>query len=265
MFFSINLSPAYNSVGELNGVLLLAHDNTEMHMANVRAETATQAKTNFSSNMSHEIRTPLNAVIGMTSIAKSANNIERKDYCLLKIDDASHHLLDVINDILDMSKIEASKFDLSKIDFNFEKMLQRVVNVINFRVEEKKQKFNVHICTDIPNYLYGDDLRLAQIITNLLGNATKFTPERGTVSLNAKLISEANDICTILFEITDTGIGISPEQHSGLFSSFQQAGESTSRKYGGTGLGLSISRNIIEMMGGKFIKRLSNEALELIE
>jgi hemerythrin-like metal-binding protein len=214
------------------------------------AEAASRAKSDFLANMSHEIRTPMNAIIGMTSIAKSSSDIERKDYCLNKIEDASVHLLGVINDILDMSKIEANRFELSFVEFDFEKMLRNVANIINFRVDEKKQKFTIHIDGNIPRYVIGDDQRLAQVITNLLGNAVKFTPEQGLVTLNTSLVGEEAGICTIQIEVTDTGIGISEEQQSRLFTSFEQAESSTSRKFGGTGLGLAISKRIVELMGG---------------
>jgi hemerythrin-like metal-binding protein len=216
-----------------------------------QAVQASKAKGDFLSNMSHEMRTPMNAIIGMTSIGQSAQDIERKDYCFGKIEDASTHLLGVINDILDMSKIEADKLELSAVNFNFEKMLQRVVNVINFRVGEKQQKFTVHIDRRIPPTLLGDDQRLAQVITNLLSNAVKFTPNQGTIHLEARHIEEKDDICTLQMEVTDNGIGISAEQQSRLFNSFQQADSSTSRNFGGTGLGLAISKRIVEMMGGE--------------
>jgi len=214
-------------------------------------EVASKAKSNFLANMSHEIRTPMNAIIGMTNIGKAAEDMERKNYSLLRIEDASQHLLGVINDILDVSKIESGKFELSPTDFNFEKMLISVVNVSTFRIDEKKQKFNVYVDRDIPPYLFGDDQRLAQVLTNLLGNAVKFTPEEGSISLNTFFMGEENGICKIKLSVTDTGIGISHEQQENLFQSFQQAESSTSRKFGGTGLGLAISKSIIEMMGGK--------------
>ena len=251
LFYSFRISPALDQKGEIIGVVVLLHDNTEMHNANVRAEAATQAKSNFLANMSHEIRTPMNAIIGMTSIGESSSDIERKDYCFTKIEDASNHLLGIINDILDMSKIEAGKFELSETEFDFEKMLQRVVNVINFRVDEKRQKFTVFIDGAIPKTLIGDDQRFAQVIANLLGNAVKFTPDEGAISLNTRFLGEDNGVCKIQIEVTDTGIGISPEQQAHLFTSFQQAENSTARKFGGTGLGLAISRNIVEMMDGK--------------
>jgi len=215
------------------------------------AEAASVAKSAFLANMSHEIRTPLNAIIGMTLIGTAAPAAERMKYCFSKIEDASKHLLGVINDILDMSKIESGKFELSPVEFFFEHMLRRTVGVANFRVEEKKQKLDVHIDPDIPTLLIGDDQRLAQVITNLLGNAIKFTPEHGEIGLAARLTGKEDGMCTIQFTITDTGIGISREQQANLFQSFHQADSHTSRKFGGTGLGLSISRSIVKMMGGE--------------
>jgi CheY-like chemotaxis protein/two-component sensor histidine kinase len=184
-------------------------------------------------------------------IGKSSDNLERKDYSLRKIDDASQHLLGVINDILDMSKIEANKFELSPAEFGFEKMLQRIVNVLTFRLDEKNQKLMIHIDSAIPHTLVGDDQRLAQVITNLLSNAIKFTPEQGAINLDACLSGEEDGLCTILFTVKDTGIGISAEQQKRLFQSFHQADSETTRKYGGSGLGLSISKNIVEMMNGR--------------
>ena len=215
------------------------------------AQSASKAKGNFLANMSHEIRTPLNAVIGMTSIARASHNIERKDYCLDKISESSSHLLNIINDILDMSKIEASKFELSFANFDFERMLKRVSDVIAFRVNEKQQEFIIHIDLNIPRFLNGDEQHLAQVITNLLGNAVKFTPEGGCIRLNAFLAEEENGVCTIQIAVIDSGIGISEEQQARLFSSFEQADSSISRKFGGTGLGLAISKRIVEMMDGR--------------
>ena len=214
------------------------------------ANTASRAKSEFLANMSHEIRTPMNAIIGMTSIAESTNNIEKKDYALGKIKDASNHLLDIINDILDMSKIEAEKFELSHISFVFEKMIKNIINVINFRIEERRQKFFINIGKDVPHVLIGDDQRLSQVITNLLSNAVKFTPDEGTISLDCQLLSEEEDICRLQISVQDTGIGISDEQKTRLFQSFVQAQTDTTRKFGGTGLGLAISKRIVTLMGG---------------
>jgi signal transduction histidine kinase len=213
--------------------------------------SANRAKSSFLSNMSHEMRTPLNAITGMTVIGRRAKDIERKNYALDKISDASTHLLGVINDVLDMSKIEANMLELSPIEFSFEKMLQKAVTVIGFRVNEKRQKLIVRFDNAIPRTIIADDQRLTQVVTNLLSNAVKFTPEEGSVTLNASLIGEENGLCTIQVTVSDTGIGISEEQQKRLFTSFQQAESNTTRKYGGTGLGLAISKRIVEMMDGK--------------
>jgi signal transduction histidine kinase/DNA-binding response OmpR family regulator len=217
-----------------------------------QSEAASEAKSSFLANMSHEIRTPMNAIIGMTSIGKSSSDAEKKDYAFEKIGIASAHLLRIINDILDMSKIEASKFELSPENFQFEKMLQRVVNVINFSLNERRQEMFVYIGCNIPRVLYGDEQRLAQVIANLLSNAVKFTPEEGTITVDTQLLKEEKDgACVVQVKVTDTGIGISAEQQARLFSAFEQAENSTSRKFGGTGLGLALSKRIVEMMGGK--------------
>ena len=219
--------------------------------AKEKADEDSRQKSAFLANMSHEIRTPMNAIIGMTYIGKTADDIPRKDYCLDKIENASQHLLGVINDVLDMSKIEANMFELSQVEFNFEKIITRVMNIIGFRAEEKKQKISVDVDKSIPYILIGDDQHLAQVITNLLGNAVKFTPEEGSIKLETLFIGEEDGICEIQVTVIDSGIGISEEQQKKLFRSFQQADSRTSRKFGGTGLGLVISKNIVEMMGGK--------------
>jgi len=241
----------FSMVTMIRRMLHTITEKSDLIEAKELAERDSRAKSSFLANMSHEIRTPLNAIIGMTNIGKSAPDMERTRYCFAKICDASKHLLGVINDILDMSKIEANKFELSETEFDFDKFLQRVVNVVNFRAEERQQKLNIHIDSDIPKNLIGDDQRLAQVITNLLGNAIKFTPEKGYIHIGAFLLEETDVNCKLQISITDNGIGISPEQQANLFSSFQQAGADTSRNFGGTGLGLFISKNIIEMMGGE--------------
>ena len=235
---------------EVIGLFGVSRDITLRKTAEEAALEASRAKSTFLANMSHEIRTPMNAIIGMTNIGKSASDVERKDYCLSRIEDASQHLLGVINNILDMSKIEANKFELSSSGFCFERMLQRVVNVINFRVEEKHQTLKVYVDRDIPESLIGDDQRLAQVITNLVGNAVKFTPEKGTIRIGTYYMGEEDGVCTLKITVTDSGIGISSEQQGRLFNSFQQADANTSHKFGGTGLGLAISKSIVELMGG---------------
>ena len=226
-------------------------DITDFIDAKEAAEAVSKAKTEFLARMSHEIRTPMNAIIGMTAIAKDSNDPERKEYCLDKISGASNHLLGVINDILDMSKIEANKFEISKAEFDFEKMLMNVTNMVDFRVVEKNHSFVVDFDSAIPQCLVSDEQRLSQVIVNLLSNAIKFTPDYGTISLFVKCVEENNEEITLRFTVADTGIGISPEQQLKLFSSFEQADGSISRRFGGTGLGLAISKRIIELMDGQ--------------
>ena len=235
----------------ITNALLRNEMTQELAQALAKAQAANQAKSDFLSNMSHEIRTPINAIVGMTMIGKTAADSNRKDYAFEKIEDASSHLLGVINDILDMSKIEANKFELSDLEFDFNKMLQMVTNIIGFRVSEKNQEFTVTVDPKIPDRLIGDDQRLAQVITNLLSNAVKFTPDEGSIKMDLTYDGEEDDLCSVKFKITDSGIGISPEQQERLFNSFEQAESSTTRKYGGTGLGLAISKRIIELMNGE--------------
>ncbi|MDR2742198.1 MAG: response regulator [Treponema sp.] len=249
--YEVLFTPMFSDSGDPEGAIMILHDTTEIQNSIKRAEEANRAKSNFLANMSHEIRTPLNAIIGMANIGSADPGIEKKDYCLNKIKGASTHLLNVINDILDMSKIEADKFELSITSFNFTAMLNNVVNVLSFKVEEKKLAFDVIIDPAIPFVIASDEQRLAQVITNLLSNAVKFTPEGGSITIGAKLLSEDDSSCVIETIVSDTGIGISPEQEVKLFHSFEQADNSISRKYGGTGLGLVISKRIVELMSGK--------------
>ena len=249
--YIVNFIPMSSSGTGHEGAMMIFNDVTDIEHAREEAILASHAKSEFLSNMSHEMRTPMNAIIGMTAIAKESESLERKEYCLKKIEDASTHLLGVINDILDMSKIEANKLELSLEKFNFESMIQKVVNVISFRVNEKKQNFLVNLDNSIPNFLIGDDQRLSQIITNLLSNAVKFTPEKGEIRLESRLLGIENNNCKIQIDVIDTGIGINQKTQESLFSSFRQADSGTSRKYGGTGLGLAISRRLVEIMDGR--------------
>jgi signal transduction histidine kinase len=256
--YMIELIPMFEENGQAEGIIVFFFDTTEISRARREAEKArelaeqsTKAKSDFLSRMSHEMRTPMNAIIGMTNIALDSDDPDRREYCLEKIGEASRHLLGVINDILDMSKIESGKFELSEEAFRFRDMLKRVVGVVNFRVDEKNQTLSVMVGDDIPEVIISDEQRLAQVIANLLSNAVKFTPEGGEISIMAAVSAFDGDICRLRVVVTDNGIGISEEQQSKLFRSFEQADGSISRKFGGTGLGLSISKRIVELMGGR--------------
>jgi signal transduction histidine kinase/CheY-like chemotaxis protein len=249
-------TPVEESVLSTGGLLFvhaLLHGEMIQNLIQARetALSASRAKTNFLSNMSHEIRTPLNAIIGMTAIGKSASDMERKDYALGKIENASTYLLRVINDVLDISKIEMKQFELSQAEFDFEKILQKTIEIIYSQIVEKHQVFSFHIDKRIPQFLIGDSRRLAQVIATLLSNAVKFTPAEGSISLNAKFIKKEGIDYIIAIELADSGIGINREQQERIFNSFVRAENDTSKRYSGTGLGLVISKQIIELMHGQ--------------
>ena len=215
------------------------------------AEKASQAKSAFLSRMSHEMRTPMNAIIGMTKIAENTEDISKLKHCISTIETSSVHLLGIINDVLDMSKIEAGKFDLENAPMNIEKTLMKVCNIVIDNIEKKKQTLNVIMGKDLNLNYIADDLRLSQVIANLLSNAVKFTPEEGKISLSVDKAGQQGNICTLRFSVSDTGIGITADQIAHLFNAFEQADGSISRRFGGTGLGLAISKTIVEKMGGR--------------
>jgi signal transduction histidine kinase/CheY-like chemotaxis protein/NAD-dependent dihydropyrimidine dehydrogenase PreA subunit len=218
--------------------------------AKEQALAGTQAKSDFLSRMSHEIRTPMNAIIGMTKIADNTNDLTKLRYCLSTINASSTHLLALINDVLDMSKIEAGKFDLDSIPFNLENTLIKVCNIISEKTNEKDQTFGVITDPDMHMDYLGDELRLSQVITNLLSNAVKFTPKGGKITV--RLAKTEKTACDRLrFSVTDTGIGMNTEQMSLLFNPFQQADKNITQRFGGTGLGLAISKSIVEKMNGR--------------
>lgn len=220
------------------------------HISRVNADVASKAKSEFLSRMSHEIRTPMNAIIGMTNIAMST--IEDKDKtmdCLQKIDVSTKYLLSLINDILDMSRIESGKMTISNGKFNLDKMIEEVDVLIKPQTADKGLGFQIISDYHTP-YVIGDELRINQVLINLLGNALKFTPEGGMVTLEIREIVNEEELSVIHFVVRDTGIGISKENQKRIFEAFEQEEQDTAHKFGGTGLGLAISNNLVRLMGG---------------
>ena len=248
--YSIIITPMTDENGMTTGIMALFNDITEINDALETAKHANLAKSEFLANMSHEIRTPLNAILGMATIAQGTADMSRIQYCLNKINDSSEHLLGVINDILDMSKIESNHFELNYSEFVFEEMLLKIIDVMRFKLEEKQINFELRYDSKIPYSIVSDEQRLSQVIMNLISNAVKFTPQDGTIILNATVDNERNNDYKLKISVKDTGIGISEEQKPRLFKVFSQADSSISRQFGGTGLGLVISKSIVNMMNG---------------
>jgi signal transduction histidine kinase len=215
-----------------------------------RAEHANRAKSEFLARITHEFRTPLIAIIGMTQLAQSTKDPEKLRDSLSKIDDASRQLLRHIDDVLEMSIMGYDAFKLNEDVFSFHSMIDTVAKTVETYASEKEQSLRFNIGQSIPERLIGDEKRLAQVLNALLANAIKYTPNLGEIGLAASVLDKADGIITLQFRITDTGIGISEENQSGIFDLFEQADGSISRKHRGIGLGLPLSRRVIEMMGG---------------
>ena len=228
---------------------VVATRTVELRAAQQLAETANQAKSAFLANMSHEIRTPLNAIIGLSYLLRRSGATPEQNDRLHKIDTAGRHLLSIINDVLDLSKIEAGRLQLEDTDFHLATVLDNVASIM----AESARAKGLRIIVDdesVPVWLRGDVTRLRQALLNYVGNAVKFT-ETGHIELRAKLLLEADGDLLVRFEVVDTGVGIAAAQLSQLFEAFEQADVSTTRRYGGTGLGLTITRRLAQLMGGE--------------
>lgn len=227
----------------------LEEANQELAKARDTAEAATRAKSVFLSNMSHEIRTPMNGILGMANLLRRGGVTPTQGEQIDKIDKAAKHLLSIIDDILDLSKIEAGKLLLEEVPVAINTLLTDTISILSERAQAKGIRLLLEV-EPIPPNLYGDSTRLQQCLINYATNAIKFT-ETGTVTLRAFAQEETADAVLLRFEVRDTGIGIAAEAISRIFTAFEQADNSTTRKYGGTGLGLAITRSLAELMGGQ--------------
>jgi PAS domain S-box-containing protein len=228
------------------------------------AEYGKKVKETFLANMSHELRTPVNGIIGLTNMLRKSDVNEQQANLLEMLDTSSRSLLGVINDVLDISKIEAGKFNIVRTPSNIREIVSQVYGLLKFSADEKDVDFSLQVEKDVPETLLLDSLRLNQILMNLLSNALKFTP-RGSVKLNVSVLNRFDHKVKLQFSVKDTGIGIPAARLSRIFESFEQAEDDTASKYGGTGLGLAIVKNLVELKGGELtVNSIEGEGSEFI-
>ena len=254
--FSMQINQKSNDeIGELiagiNDMLSqIEKQNLALRLAKEQAERSVKIKEEFLANMSHEIRTPMNAIMGITDLILDTKTTEKQSEYLKLIKKSSDNLLVIINDILDFSKMEAGKVEFENSEFSLVELTNGIISMIQFKIDKKEIKVLTEFAENVPEYIIGDQVRLNQILTNLLDNAVKFT-EKGSITLKIKQTNETETVTTLQFSVTDTGIGIEKEKFETIFYSFNQASSSTTRKFGGSGLGLTISKQLIELQGGQ--------------
>lgn len=256
-FITLEMRPWYKSEFVIGGMMIFTQDisgmiaqREELRAARIHADEANLAKSEFLANMSHEIRTPLNGVIGFTDLVLKTKLDETQQQYLKIVSQSAGALLNIINDILDFSKIEAGKFELDIEKCDLFEMTFQATDITTYQIQSKNLEMLLNLAPDLPRFIWVDDVRLKQVLINLLGNASKFT-EQGEIELKVQPLEKFDEKCLFRFSVRDTGIGIQQDKQEKIFEAFAQEDSSTTKKYGGTGLGLTISNKLLRMMGSR--------------